>query len=116
MSVNSTIAPFHKVEVLSTSLSMNLAITMITYCNTLLTEIAKTDLPYRHGAKMNLTFDAIEELTAIIIAVEGGLESHETKFSISCNNLTAILKILILREDRDIRSIQECIELIKNCK
>jgi hypothetical protein len=109
-------APFHQVEVLSSSISANLMLTIITYCNTLLTEIATIDLPYRHGAKMNLTFDAIEELTAILAAAEAGLNGHETRFSISASNLAAILKILILREDRDIRSIRECIELIRHCK
>lgn len=109
-------APFHQVEVLSTSISANLMVTIITYCNTLLTEIATTELPYRHGAKMNLTFEAIDELTAILIAAEEGLCGHETRFSISASNLAAILKILILREDRDIRSIRECIELIRHCK
>ena len=91
-------------------------VTIITYCNTLLTEIAINELPYRHGAKMNLTFDAIEELTAILIAAEEGLCGRETRFTISAGNLAAILKILILREDRDIKSIRECIELISDCK
>ena len=109
-------APFHQVEVLSTSISANLMVTIITYCNTLLTEIATNELPYRHGAKMNLTFEAIDELTAILIAAEEGLCGCETRFSISAGNLAAILKILILRKDRDIRSIRECIELIKDCK
>lgn len=109
-------APFHQVEVLSTSIGANLMVTIITYCNTLLTEIATNELPYRHGAKMNLTFEAIDELTAILIAAEEGLCGCETRFSISAGNLAAILKILILRKDRDIRSIRECIELIKNCK
>lgn len=109
-------APFHKVEVLSTTISESLMVMIITYCNTLLTEIATTELPYRHGAKMNLTFDAIEELTAILMAAEEGLKGHQTRFSISASNLAAILKILILRKDRDIRSIRECIELISQCK
>lgn len=91
-------------------------LTIITYCNTILTEIATTELPYRHGAKMNLTFEAIDELTAILIAAEEGLCGCETRFSISAGNLAAILKILILRKDRDIKSIRECIELISRCK
>ena len=91
-------------------------VTIITYCNTLLTEIAINELPYRHGAKLNLTFEGIDELTAILMAAEAGLCGHETRFSISASNLAAILKILILREDRDIKSIRECIELISRCK